>query len=143
MPSETQGPTQSTSENLATSSPPEPYHPYQFEKGTLIVERYEVVEPLGFGGFSEVYHCEDKKLGRQVAVKILIKGKDKGLELAEARAAALLKHPHIVQVYDVEEPGNEGENSVVVFDYIKGRTLEERLDEAQPVFRTLKIDKYA
>ena len=53
--------------------------------------------------------------------------KDVGLE--EAQAAARLKHPHIVSVYDVATP--QDELPFIIFDHVAGETLEERLKEAQ------------
>src|ERR1039458_3827559 len=69
---------------------------------------YEILSPLGAGGMGEVYRARDKRLGRDVAVKILPP------EVAndplrrqrfeqEARAVAALNHPNIVAVYDVGE----------------------------------------
>jgi serine/threonine protein kinase len=104
----------------------EPEHPYSFKNGSHIADRYEVIEPLGFGGFADVYHCHDLRLGRDVAVKVLTK---KGVGLEEARAAASLDHPHTVQVYDVSELGDG--TPIMVFRYVEGETLEKRLNQAQ------------
>ena len=49
----------------------QPDHAYRFEEGAKIGGRYKVLAWLGFGGFAEVYHCEDTDLGRHVAVKVL------------------------------------------------------------------------
>jgi serine/threonine protein kinase len=125
------------SKDAENAVPSEPEHQYCLENDSQIADRYKVIAPLGFGGFSEVYHCKDLRLGRDVAVKVLIE--KKGLGLHEARAAALLKHPHIVQVYDVVtlEDGTQ----VIVFDYVQGETLEARLNQAQ--YRRLPLDAHA
>jgi hypothetical protein len=60
--------------------PSEPEHKYRFQKGDKIASRYQVIVPLGFGGFSEVYHCQDLELPRTVAVKVLT---EKGMGLGE------------------------------------------------------------
>jgi outer membrane protein assembly factor BamD (BamD/ComL family) len=112
----------------------EPEHPYSFKNGSHIADRYEVIEPLGFGGFADVYHCHDLRLGRDVAVKVLTK---KGVGLEEARAAASLDHPHTVQVYDVSELGDG--TPIMVFRYVEGETLEKRLNQAQ--YRRLPLDE--
>jgi tRNA A-37 threonylcarbamoyl transferase component Bud32 len=104
---------------------PQAPHEYLYQKGVLIAERYEVIEPLGFGGFSEVYHCRDVRLRRDVAVKVVLRGET---ALTEARAAAQLIYPHIVQVYEVGQ--DEAGHPVIVFQYIQGQTLEASLFEA-------------
>jgi serine/threonine-protein kinase len=99
---------------------------YLFKPKKLIAERYEVIEALGRGGFSEVYHCFDTHLGREVAVKVLTKG-EAGLK--EARAAARLKHKNIVNVHEVPVI-NEG-YPLIIFEYISGETLEKRMSDIQ------------
>ena len=67
---------------------------------------YEVVSPLGAGGMGEVYRARDTRLGREVAVKVLL-SEVSGDEVRrarfeqEARSASALNHPNIVTVYDV------------------------------------------
>ncbi len=67
---------------------------------------YEIVAPLGAGGMGEVYRARDRRLGRDVALKILPAevatdaGRRQRFEL-EARAVAALNHPNIIAVYDV------------------------------------------
>jgi len=103
-------------ESVATG----PGHRYRFKNGDRITSRYLVVAPLGFGRFSEVYHCEDTQLRCDVAVKVL---SEKGPGLNEARTAARLKHhPNIVQVYDVATLKDR--TPFIVFDYVEGETLE-------------------
>jgi len=69
---------------------------------------YEIVAPIGSGGMGEVYRARDRRLGRDVALKVLPR------ELAEdaarrqrfeqeARAVAALNHPNIVAIYDIGE----------------------------------------
>jgi serine/threonine protein kinase len=108
-------------------------HEYYYQEGSVIADRYRVINPLGFGGFSEVYHCEDMELFRSVAVKLLLKG-DAGLK--EARTAAHLKHVHIVEVYDIDK-ADDG-RPIIIFQYIEGETLEQRLAGAQ--FRCLPLN---
>ena len=108
-------------------------HAYIFQTDTLIANRYKVIAPLGFGGFSEVYRCIDNTLGREVAVKVLTKGE---VGLKEARAAAKLNHKNIVEVYDVS-PLATGQ-PIIVFEYVSGETLEKRMSDAP--HRRLPLD---
>jgi len=119
----------------------DPIHEYRFSKGDEIADRYKVIGQLGVGGFSEVYHCQDLRLSRPTAVKVLFPDKidpqdrDKGLQ--EARTAARLDHPNIVQVYDVPELVDE--TPLIIFRYVEGETLETRLNQA--TYRRLPLDK--
>ncbi|MCC6748742.1 MAG: protein kinase [Deltaproteobacteria bacterium] len=67
--------------------------------------RYRLVEELGAGGMAVVYRAEDPLLGRQVAVKVLHphlsrQGDYAARFVREAKAAAGLRHPNIIEVYD-------------------------------------------
>ncbi|HEX3107845.1 MAG TPA: serine/threonine-protein kinase [Thermoanaerobaculia bacterium] len=86
---------------------------------------YEILAPIGGGGMGEVYRARDKRLDREVAIKILLP------ELAarsehlrrfeqEARAASSLNHPNIVTIYDV---GIEGELAYIAMELIQGQDL--------------------
>jgi len=112
--------------NEEPAVPSEFGHWYRFKSGEAIAGRYRVIAPLGFGGFAEVYHCEDIELPRTLAVKVLT---EKGMGLPEARAAVTLVHPHIVQVIDISRLGDG--TPLILFRYIEGETLEARLNRAQ------------
>jgi len=95
-----------------------------------IGKRYELGERLGHGGMATVYLATDRELGRSVAVKILadnLAGDDdlRKRFKREARLAAKLDHPNVVQVYDV---GEEGDRPFIVMELIDGGTLADRLD---------------
>jgi serine/threonine-protein kinase len=90
--------------------------------------RYTVVRQLGRGAMGVVYLATDPVLNRQVAVKTVELGVEDPKEreflreqlLRDARAAAVLKHPNIVGIYDVFE---EGVRAYVVMEYIEGENL--------------------
>ena len=73
------------------------------------VGSYEIVAPLGAGGMGEVYRARDSKLKREVAIKVLPADVANDRErLArfqrEAEVLASLNHPHIAQIYGIEDP---------------------------------------
>ena len=100
--------------------------------------RYTVVGQLGRGAMGVVYLANDPMLNRQVAVKTVDLGVDEPEEreflrnrlLRDARAAAVLKHPNIVAIYDVFE---ENGRAYVVMEYIAGESLAARLKNGPPL----------
>ena len=81
----------------------------------LLGNRYELGEMIGTGGMADVYIAEDKRLSRQVAVKILRSDLARDPSFIarfkkEALAAAGLNHPGIVSVFDSGEEVNESHN---------------------------------
>jgi eukaryotic-like serine/threonine-protein kinase len=90
---------------------------------------YEIVSPLGVGGMGEVYRARDTRLGREVAVKVLLSeaSGDDSRRLRfeqEARSASALNHPNIVTVYDV---GSFDSSIYLAMELVEGRTLREML----------------
>ena len=83
------------------------------ERAGEMIGRYKLLEQIGEGGFGVVYRAEQAKLGREVALKVLKKADETDQEqqidafIEEARAAAKLSDPHLVQVYDVGESDGE------------------------------------
>jgi len=95
--------------------------------GTVINNRYEILEKVGTGGMATVYKAKCKVLDRFVAVKVLRESLKNDMEVVrkfntESRAAARLSHPNIVQVYDVSETGDI---DYIVMEYVDGITLKE------------------
>jgi serine/threonine-protein kinase len=97
--------------------------------GTLISERYRLDEKIGSGGMSSVYRSFDPMLERWVAIKLMhrdISDDPDQLERfrREARAVARLNHPHVVTVIDA---GEDDGAPYIVFEYVEGETLKERI----------------
>jgi serine/threonine-protein kinase len=91
--------------------------------------KYEVRAELGRGGMGTVYRAYDPTLDRPVAVKVLAPHLVWDREfverfLREAQAAARLKHPNIVTIYDV---GQESGWYYFVMEYLEGQPLTEVL----------------
>jgi eukaryotic-like serine/threonine-protein kinase len=98
-------------------------------KRLLVGERYELEDRLGHGGMATVYRARDLKLDREVAIKILADNLAGDDELRhrfsrEARLAARLDHPNVVQVFDV---GEDEDRPFIVMEHVEGGTLEDRL----------------
>src|SRR6266853_5273341 len=88
------------------------------------ISHYKILEKLGEGGMGVVYKAQDLKLDRPVAIKFLpahLSGSDetKARFNQEAKAAALLNHPNILAVYEIDE--RDG-SMFLVMEYITGKT---------------------
>lgn len=103
---------------------------------------YRVIRPLGAGGMGQVFLAHDERLAREVAIKRMRPDKqDQARFHREARIAARLNHPGIVQVYDVIR---DGDADCIVMEYVPGTTLRQRLaggplDVAEAVVLAEKI----
>ena len=93
--------------------------------GRLVLDRYRLERKLGAGGFGVVWLAFDEKLEREVAVKIIQAGGDDPITARasrEARVAARLNHPGIVQLYEL---GEDDEAVYLVSELVPGRTMAE------------------
>jgi serine/threonine-protein kinase len=93
---------------------------------------YEIVAPIGSGGMGEVYRARDKRLDREVAIKILSPALASRADHVrrfeqEARAASSLNHPNIVTIYDV---GFEGDLAYIAMELIQGQDLRAMASKA-------------
>jgi len=97
--------------------------------GTRLNGRYRLDARIASGGMSTVYRAFDETLQRQVAIKLMsreVSSDSDQLERfrREARAVAQLNHPHVVGVIDAGE--DEG-RPYIVFEYVEGETLKQRI----------------
>ena len=98
--------------------------------GRVLGDRYRLLTALGTGASAHVYLAEDISLHRQVAIKVLhpaLAGDSAFLKRfrAEARAAAALNHPNIMQVFDWGEQENE---PYLVLEFLSGGSLRQIFD---------------
>ena len=98
--------------------------------GTILGDRYEILEKIVTGGMAEVFKGKDHKLNRYVAVKVLkeeFRDNDGFVKKfkEEAQAAAGLAHPNIVNVYDV---GDENGIYYIVMELVEGITLKNYIE---------------
>jgi serine/threonine protein kinase len=116
--------------------------------GKNIGGRYLIEAELGQGGMASVYKATDPNLKRIVAVKLIHTHLSKTQEFvrrfeAEAAAVAQLRHPHIVQVFDFN---HDGEVYFIVFEFVPGETLQDRLKRLRESRRQMALNnviKYA
>lgn len=110
-------------------------HP-QTEKPPRFIGKYEVRGELGHGGMAVVYRAHDPTLDRDVAIKVLHPHLAQDPESRmrferEAKAAARLRHPNIVEVYEFSGDGDEA--SYMVTELIEGSTLRRFLERRSEV----------
>ncbi len=115
--------------------------------GTILDDRYEIIDVVGTGGMSTVYRAKDERLKRFVAVKVLKAEYASDATFVskfrvEAQSSAGLTHPNIVSVYDVSE--DQG-LYFIVMELVEGITLKEyinlngRLNMSQAIEFSIQI----
>ena len=97
----------------------------------MLNNRYEIIKPIGSGGMAEVYLAKDTLLDREVAIKMLRSqfNNDKALLdqfKREAKSAAKLVHPNIINVYDVVAGADE---QFIVMEYVDGINLKHYMEQ--------------
>lgn len=99
----------------------------------VLAKNYEIIKEIGRGGTGSVYLGFDKKLERQIAIKMLELDSNLDKELVEeivkrfekeAKAIAKLKHPNIVDIYDF---GEEDGKHFMVIELLEGNSLSNQL----------------
>ncbi|MEP6890754.1 MAG: serine/threonine-protein kinase, partial [Nitrospirota bacterium] len=101
-----------------------------------MIGRYEIRRMLGEGTMGIVYHGWDSRLERNVAIKVLSPQSEMDSThaeqiaqfLREAKITSALKHPHIVEVYDIGDDPVTG-MSYLVMEFVKGVSLQRILKE--------------
>lgn len=102
--------------------------PHILKKGSQLGP-YEIVDRIGAGGMGVVYRARDRRLERDVAIKLFLPGvqieeKARTRFRKEALALARLNHPNIAAVYDV---GEQNGTEYLVMEYVPGQSLAERV----------------
>jgi serine/threonine protein kinase/Tfp pilus assembly protein PilF len=101
----------------------------------LGLKNYKKLALICYGGMSEVYLAQDSRLNRMVAIKIIntnYSSSDDSYQnqldnaLTEARLLARLNHPNIVQLYDIEQEGNQ---IALIMEHLVGKTLHQYQQE--------------
>jgi tetratricopeptide (TPR) repeat protein len=94
------------------------------------IQHYAVGDRLGSGGMGDVYLAEDTRLGRAVALKFLSPAVQADAEsrqrlLTEARAASVLRSPHIAVTYDI---GEHAGSAFIAMEYVEGELVSRRIE---------------
>jgi serine/threonine protein kinase len=102
---------------------------YSVWKGVLeATSRYRIVRKLGEGGMGVVYAAHDERLDRPVAIKRirpdLTHGQARERFWREARAASSVSHPHVCQLYEIDEDGG---GLFLTMELLEGEPLSERV----------------
>ncbi len=102
---------------------------------------YEILSPLSAGGMGEVYRARDKKLDREVAIKVLPQTVANDPDALarferEAKSVAALSHPNILAIHDF---GEQDGTAYAVTELLEGETLRGKLDTG-PVSQKQAVD---
>ncbi|MBI4859334.1 MAG: serine/threonine-protein kinase [Candidatus Riflebacteria bacterium] len=94
-------------------------------------ERFEIVRTLGAGGMGVVYLARDRRLDRQVALKLIREPSPQVVRRfdREGKILAALEHEHVVRLYDI---GVANGTPYLVMEFVRGRPLSTRLSEGRP-----------
>jgi serine/threonine-protein kinase len=101
-----------------------------------VLAKYDVIEEIGHGGMATVYRAMDKRLQREVAVKVIHPHLRDSTEVAhrftvEAQAVAKLRHANIVEVFDVS--AEDDAEKFLVVELVRGATLRKLLKDRAPL----------
>jgi eukaryotic-like serine/threonine-protein kinase len=127
---------EASSDSLGEAAHPETDAAADGEVGPEI-GRYLVIDEIGAGGMGRVFRAYDPKLGREVALKRLRlrvseRATDGARMLREAKAMALLSHPNVVSIYDVDI--DQG-SLFIAMEYVRGSTLKTWIGRARHGWR--------
>ncbi|MFN7930363.1 MAG: serine/threonine-protein kinase [Blastocatellia bacterium] len=94
------------------------------------ISHFQILAPLGKGGMGEVYLALDERLGRQVAIKLLLPEFTANKTFVErfdqeARAASALNHPNIITVYEIDEVNGL---HFIATELVNGQTLRQLMN---------------
>jgi len=110
--------------------------PFQeLARGTTFAGRYEIIEALGVGGMGEVYRVEDKKVGQEIALKLIkpeIAADLKNIERFrhEMKFARMISHRNVCRMFDL---GEDKGTYFITMEYVAGEDLKSFIRRAAPL----------
>ena len=109
---------------------------------TIVDGRYRITGRIGSGGMADVYCAEDTHLGREVAIKVLYRRFAQDAEFVErfrreAKSAAGLQHPNVVNVFD---RGEHDGTYYIAMEHLRGQTLKSLVSTEAPLDEVRAID---
>lgn len=114
--------------------------PVVLQPGSIIAERYRIIDILGHGGMGVVYKAQHIHMDKFVAVKMMLQpnsavsSQDYRRFQREAQAASMVDHPNIVSIHDF---GYFDKQAYLCMDYLSGTSLDQLLNQAP-----LKLDEF-
>ncbi|MGM0556533.1 MAG: protein kinase domain-containing protein [Myxococcota bacterium] len=118
-------------------------HDVTLQPGTKVQTRYEITRHLGTGGFAQVFEAFDDNIERPVAIKFLNLHSTQTDPSAsdnilarfkrEAKLAAKIQHPNVVNIYDFGVVGQNKDIPYIVMELLSGHDLEEQIFERGPM----------
>jgi serine/threonine-protein kinase len=102
---------------------PTPPRDAELTPGTVLLDRYRILEALGSGGMGTVYRADDLRLGQRVALKFVAPRGPGGADLvaAEVRVARRVSHPNVCRVHDLGEVDGR---TFISMEFVDGEDLE-------------------
>ncbi len=104
------------------------------ESGTVLDDRYELLDELGRGGMSRVFRARDSELGARIAIKILLRQSDRLRSeqrlQQEVQICRQISHPNVVRVFDI---GRWQGYLYVTMELLEGTTLDKVIRSGQRV----------
>jgi serine/threonine protein kinase len=112
-------------------------------EGTLLQNRYRIIEPIGHGGMGAVYKARHEGLGKIIAIKEAFHTNDDRLRRAFDREAKTLARLHNKGLPLVTDNFSEGEGLFLVMEYISGDDLLQRLSDGDKAFSVEQVTHWA
>ena len=113
--------------------------------GSILADRYEIIEELGKGGMGKVYKALDREISEKIAVKIIrpeIATNKKIIERFhnELKMARTITHKNVCRMHDL---GRDGETRFITMEYVSGEDLKKSIRRMGPltIRKTLSIGK--